>query len=105
MAGLNMTSPQDGVFVLDHPLASARLTNMRAKTTSSADFRAGVRDLGMFLGWEACRDLKTQSRTVQTPLMEYDGVQVGEKVRRFRAERVAGFHAWGGEARLSCSAA
>ncbi|NED69046.1 uracil phosphoribosyltransferase, partial [Streptomyces sp. SID10244] len=41
------------VQIVDHPLAAARLTTMRDKTTDNARFRAALSDLTQMLIYEA----------------------------------------------------
>ena len=47
----------DRVTVVDHPMVQHKLSKLRNKNTSSKDFRALVRELDMFEGYEATRDL------------------------------------------------
>ena len=47
----------DRVTVVDHPMVQHKLSKLRNKNTSSKDFRALVRELAMFEGYEATRDL------------------------------------------------
>ncbi|MEZ0362227.1 uracil phosphoribosyltransferase [Mycobacterium sp. pUA109] len=61
------------VRVLDHPLAAARLTTLRDHRTDNAAFRAALRDLTLMLVYEATRDLRCESMTVRTPLVETVG--------------------------------
>ena len=44
--------------VVDHPLASARLSRMRDERTDNANFRAALRDLTQMLMYEATRELQ-----------------------------------------------
>lgn len=56
--------------VLDHPLVAHKMSIMRDKDTSPAQFRQIVHELTMIEVFEATRDLKTEPVPVQTPLME-----------------------------------
>ncbi len=56
--------------VLDHPLVAHKVSIMRDKDTSPAQFRQLVRELTMLEVFEATRDLKTEPVSVQTPLTE-----------------------------------
>ena len=45
------------VNIIDHPLIQHKLTIMRKKETSSADFRKLLEEITMLMGYEATRDL------------------------------------------------
>ena len=47
----------DRVTVVDHPMVQHKLSKLRSKDTSSKDFRELVRELALFEGYEATRDL------------------------------------------------
>ena len=56
------------VHVMDHPLVAHKLTIMRNKNTSTKDFRELVSEIGMFLTYEALRDLPLTTKSIETPL-------------------------------------
>lgn len=56
------------LHIIDHPLVQHKLTKMRDKNTSSKDFRELLDEIGMLMGYEVTRDLKTKSVTVETPI-------------------------------------
>lgn len=60
-----MTAP---VRVVDHPLVQHKLSIMRNKETSTAKFRGLLREISMFLGYEATRDLPLTWEAIETPL-------------------------------------
>jgi len=62
--------------VLDHPLATAYMTELRDAETSTARFRQRVDGLARALAWEAARSLRTEPCTVQTPIAEATGVRL-----------------------------
>lgn len=64
------------VRVVDHPLAAARLTTLRAERTDNAGFRAALRDLTLMLVYEATRDAATESVPVRTPLADTTGTRL-----------------------------
>ena len=66
----------DRVTVVDHPMVQHKLSKLRNKNTSSKDFRALVRELAMFEGYEATRDLALEDVEVETPHLQ-DHVQAG----------------------------
>jgi uracil phosphoribosyltransferase len=59
--------------VLDHPLVSHRLTELRDPDTERDRFRAIVADLAGMLTYEAARTLDTEPVKVPTPLGTADG--------------------------------
>ncbi len=56
------------VQVVDHPLAKARLSQLRDARTENASFRAALRDLTVMLIYEATRDAKLVSGPIHTPV-------------------------------------
>jgi uracil phosphoribosyltransferase len=56
------------VFTIDHPLVQHKLTIMRMKETTTAQFRALLREISMLLGYEVCRDLPVTMTKIETPL-------------------------------------
>ena len=56
------------VHVMDHPLVAHKLSIMRDKNTSVKDFRELVGEIGMFIAYEATRDLPLTTRTIETPI-------------------------------------
>ncbi len=72
-----MTS--DRVVVVDHPMVQHKLSKLRNKNTSSKDFRELVKELAMFEGYEATRDLELEDVQVETPICETTCKQVAGK--------------------------
>jgi len=56
------------VHVVNHPLLAHKLTILRDKNTPTKDFRELVSEIGMFLTYEATRDLPLELREVETPI-------------------------------------
>jgi uracil phosphoribosyltransferase len=56
------------VQVVDHPLAKARLSEMRDARTDNAAFRAALRDLTLMLIYEATRGAALVSAPLHTPV-------------------------------------
>ena len=69
----------DRVVVIDHPMVQHKLSKLRDKNTSSKDFRQLVRELAMFEGYEATRDLALEDVKVETPICTADCKQVAGK--------------------------
>ena len=54
--------------LVDHPLVQHKLTKMREKTRSTAEFRQLLREISHLLAYEVTRDLPMTTATVETPL-------------------------------------
>ena len=74
-----MTKEYDRVTVVDHPMVQHKLSKLRNKDTSSKDFRALVRELALFEGYEATRDLALEDVEVETPICKTTCKQVAGK--------------------------
>lgn len=64
------------IHVVDHPLATSRLTLMRDARSDNAAFRAALRDLGAMLVYEAARDLPVEHFDCATPVSTADGTRL-----------------------------
>jgi len=62
------------IVVVDHPIAQARLTVMRAESSSNSEFRAALRELGTLLVYEAARSLETVDVPITTPVAPTSGI-------------------------------
>lgn len=60
------------VTVVDHPLVQHKLSLLRDRETSSANFRRLLREIGLLLGCEVTRDLPLERRRIATPVAETD---------------------------------
>jgi uracil phosphoribosyltransferase len=58
--------------VVDHPLVKHKLTQMRKVDTSTASFRALLKEISLLLAYEACRDLRVRLEEIQTPIARMD---------------------------------
>ena len=56
------------VTLVDHPLVQHKLTKMREKSRSTAEFRQLLREISHLLAYEVTRDLPMTTATVETPL-------------------------------------
>ena len=59
---------KSGGLVLDHPLTQHKLTLMRQKETSTADFRRLLREIALLLCYEATRHLELTTINIETPM-------------------------------------
>ncbi len=60
----------DRVTVIDHPLVQHKLSILRSVDTGSMQFRQLVRELALFVGYEATRSFALEDATVTTPMCE-----------------------------------
>jgi len=67
------------VTIVDHPLVQHKLTMMRRVEASTAEFRKLLREIGLFLGYEAMRDLPLGKVPVTTPIMNMDAPVIAGK--------------------------
>ena len=56
------------VHVIDHPLVQHKLALMRRKTTSTANFRKLLNEVGSLMAYEVTRDVPTHEVEIETPL-------------------------------------
>lgn len=69
------------VNIIDHPLIQHKLTIMRKKETSSADFRKLLEEITMLMGYEATRDLPLEDVEIETPIQKTVGNRLtGKKI-------------------------
>ncbi|MBD2070592.1 uracil phosphoribosyltransferase [Leptolyngbya sp. FACHB-671] len=60
------------VTVINHPLIQHKLTLMRRVETSTAKFRALLKEISMLLAYEVTRDLPLKTERIQTPMSLMD---------------------------------
>lgn len=60
------------VTLIDHPLLLHKLTLMRRQETSTAKFRALLKEVSLLLAYEVTRDLPLKYETIETPLGTMD---------------------------------
>jgi uracil phosphoribosyltransferase len=54
--------------VLNHPLITHKLTQMRKKETGHKDFRENLDEIASLMAYEVCRDLPTRPIHIETPI-------------------------------------
>lgn len=64
------------ITVVNHPLASSRLTIMRDARSDNTVFRAALADLGAMLVYEAARDLPVEHFDCRTPVAVAEGTRL-----------------------------
>ena len=60
------------VTEVQHPLVKHKLSLMRDRNTTTAEFRRLMREVGMLLAYELTRDLDLEMRQIETPLVSLD---------------------------------
>lgn len=66
------------VFELKHPLIEHKLAILRDKRTGTKEFRELISEIGMFLCYEAMKDVKLDKVTVTTPIEKLDTGKLNE---------------------------
>ena len=64
------------VHVADHPLITHKITVLRDKTTPSPTFRALTEELVTLLAYEATRNVRVETVTVETPVARAQGLAI-----------------------------
>ena len=62
----------DTLTVVDHPLVTDKLSQLRDVATDMARFRSLMHDVSFMLGYEALRDWPMSKRPVETPLTTFN---------------------------------
>ena len=65
---MTVTYDTSRVTLVDHPLVQHKLSILRDKSTGTNQFRQLVRELALFDGYEAMRDLPMEDIEVETPI-------------------------------------
>ena len=63
-----MSTQNDNVHLIDHPLVQHKLTLMRRKDASSNTFRTLLNEVSMLMAYEVTRDMPMQDIDIETPL-------------------------------------
>lgn len=69
----------DHVHVIEHPLVQHKLTLMRRKETSTANFRKLLNEIGALLAYEVTRNFPMHEVEVETPLEKTTGRMIDGK--------------------------
>lgn len=64
--------------IVQHALVSERLTNLRDTTTRRPDFRRNLKDLSLFVLFDALRDIERVTFDIDTPLEPTTGERVAQ---------------------------
>ncbi len=58
------------IHVFEHPLIQHKMALLRDEKTTTKEFRALVKEIGLLMGFEATRDLALKKTTIKTPMCE-----------------------------------
>ncbi len=70
----------NNLCVIDHPLIKRDVSLLRDKSTTNEDFRIILRRLTSIMVHEVTRDLKLETRRIETPLEKTDGYFLADEV-------------------------
>lgn len=68
------------ITVIDHPVVARDLSILRDKTTGTADFRAAMGRVATILAYFALKDLPLRESSIQTPITEAKGFEIGTPI-------------------------
>ena len=77
---MTVTYDASRVTLVDHPLVQHKLSILRDKNTGTNQFRQLVRELALFDGYEAMRDLPMEDVEVETPITTATFKQLAGKI-------------------------
>lgn len=63
-----MESKYEQVVIVDHPMVQHKLSILRDKDTSSKKFRELIREIALFEGYEATREMPLAEIEIETPI-------------------------------------
>lgn len=74
-----MSTAEDHLTIVDHPLVQHKLTIMRDKETPTAVFRQVLREISQFLAYEVTRHLPMTTKRIETPMEAMDAPTLAGK--------------------------
>lgn len=60
------------LYIINHPLVQDRLTYIRRKETSTAEFRRVLYEISILMTYELTKDLPLTAQTINTPMAKMD---------------------------------
>jgi uracil phosphoribosyltransferase len=66
--------------VLNHPLITHKLTQMRKSSTGTKDFRENLDEIAELMAYEVCRDLPVKTVDIETPVAPCTGFELSKEV-------------------------
>lgn len=67
------------VQLINHPLVLHRLSQMRKKETTTADFRNLLKEISLFIAYEVSKNFLTELKEIETPLCKTQAPFLKEK--------------------------
>lgn len=58
------------LYITNHPLIQHKLTIMRKRETGTLEFRELLKEIGMLMGYEVCRDFPLKEVEIETPMQK-----------------------------------
>ncbi len=68
------------LHVLNHPLITHKLTQMRRIETGTKDFRQNLDEIAGLMAYEICRDLPVEEVVIQTPVASCTSYQLSKDI-------------------------
>lgn len=69
------------LYITNHPLIQHKLTIMRKRETGTLEFRELLKEIGMLMGYEVCRDFPLKEVEIETPMQKMTAHELdGKKV-------------------------
>lgn len=66
--------------VLNHPLITHKLTQMRKKETGTKDFKQNLDEIAGLMAYEVCRDLPVRSVKIETPVCACETTELAKEI-------------------------
>ncbi len=66
--------------VLNHPLITHKLTQMRKKETGTKDFKQNLDEIAGLMAYEVCRDLPVRKITIETPVASCTSTELAKEI-------------------------
>ena len=66
--------------VLNYPLITHKLTQMRKSETKTKDFKQNLDEIAGLMAYEVCRDLPTKTVKITTPVAECETYELAKEI-------------------------
>ena len=71
---MNIMIEENNLIVVNHPVIQSKMTMLRDKDTGTKEFRELVKEISIYLGYEALRNAPLVNEKVYTPCGKYKGM-------------------------------
>ena len=68
------------LYVLNHPLITHKLTQMRKVDTGTKDFKQNLDEIAGLMAYEVCRDLPVKQVQIQTPVVQCETQELSKEI-------------------------